>query len=44
VGDYRLALLAAAFLFVPAAAVALALPEPPDGHPAPAADHARREL
>ena len=30
VGDYRLALLAAGFLFIPAALVALLLPEPPD--------------
>src|SRR5947199_3154041 len=30
VGDIRLALLFAAFLFLPAAAVALMLPEPPD--------------
>jgi MFS family permease len=30
VGDYRLALLYAGFLFVPAAAVAMLLPEPPD--------------
>ncbi len=30
VGDYRLALLAAGFLFLPAAAIALMLPEPPD--------------
>ncbi len=30
VGDYRLALLAAAFLFLPAGAIALLLPEPPD--------------
>src|SRR5262249_17873986 len=30
VGDYRLALLWAGFLFLPAAAVALMLPEPPD--------------
>jgi MFS family permease len=30
VGDYRLALLYAGFLFVPAAAIAWALPEPPD--------------
>jgi MFS family permease len=30
VGDYRLALLYAGFLFIPAAAVALRLPEPPD--------------
>jgi MFS family permease len=34
VGDYRLALLYAGFLFVPAAAVALLLPEPPDEQPA----------
>jgi MFS family permease len=34
VGDYRLALFWAAFLFVPAAAVAWLLPEPPD-EPAP---------
>ncbi|QJW97775.1 MFS transporter [Frigoriglobus tundricola] len=34
VGDYRLALLAAGFLFIPAAAVALLLPEPPDEVPA----------
>jgi MFS family permease len=31
VGDYRLALLSAGFLFLPAAGVALMLPEPPDG-------------
>ena len=43
VGDYRLALLAAGLLFVPAAAVALALPEPPDEHPAPAAEHGKGE-
>jgi MFS family permease len=30
VGEFRLALLYSAFLFVPAAAIALALPEPPD--------------
>jgi predicted MFS family arabinose efflux permease len=30
VGDYRLALLYAGFLFVPAALIALLLPEPPD--------------
>jgi len=30
VGDYRLALLYAGFLFLPAAAVSLLLPEPPD--------------
>jgi MFS family permease len=30
VGDYRLALLYAAFLFLPAAGIALMLPEPPD--------------
>src|SRR5204863_3625524 len=30
VGDYRLALLYAGFLFLPAAALALLLPEPPD--------------
>jgi MFS family permease len=30
VGDYRLALLYAGFLFLPAAAIALLLPEPPD--------------
>jgi MFS family permease len=30
VGDYRFALLYAAFLFLPAAAIACALPEPPD--------------
>jgi hypothetical protein len=30
VGDYRLALLYAGFLFVPAALIALMLPEPPD--------------
>ena len=30
VGDYRLALLYAGFLFLPAAAIALMLPEPPD--------------
>jgi MFS family permease len=35
VGDYRLALLYAGFLFVPAAAVALLLPEPPDEEPPP---------
>jgi MFS family permease len=34
VGDYRLALLYAGFLFVPAAAIALLLPEPPDERPA----------
>jgi MFS family permease len=34
VGDYRLALLCAGFLFVPAAAIALLLPEPPDEQPA----------
>jgi MFS family permease len=34
VGDYRLALLYAGFLFLPAAAVALMLPEPPDEKPA----------
>ena len=34
VGDYRLALLYAGFLFLPAAAVALLLPEPPDEQPA----------
>jgi MFS family permease len=32
-GDYRLALFAAGFLFLPAAAVALLLPEPPDEAP-----------
>ena len=31
VGDYRFALLYAGFLFLPAAAVAMFLPEPPDG-------------
>ena len=30
VGDYRLALLCAGFLFVPAALIGLMLPEPPD--------------
>jgi hypothetical protein len=30
VGDYRLALLYAGFLFLPAAGIALMLPEPPD--------------
>ena len=30
VGDHRLALLYASFLFLPAAAVAMLLPEPPD--------------
>ncbi len=30
VGDFRMALLSSAFLFVPAAGIALALPEPPD--------------
>ncbi len=34
-GDYRLALFWAAFLFLPAAAIALLLPEPPDEQPAP---------
>jgi MFS family permease len=34
VGDYRLALLYAGFLFVPAALLALLLPEPPDEHSA----------
>jgi MFS family permease len=34
VGEYRLALLYAGFLFVPAAGVALLLPEPPDEQPA----------
>jgi MFS family permease len=34
VGDYRLALLSAGFLFVPAAAIACLLPEPPDERPA----------
>jgi MFS family permease len=34
VGDYRLALLYAGFLFLPAAGVALLLPEPPDEKPA----------
>ena len=33
VGDHRLALLYAGFLFLPAAAVALMLPEPPDEKP-----------
>jgi hypothetical protein len=31
-GDYRLALLYAGFLFLPAAGIALMLPEPPDEH------------
>ena len=48
VGDYRLALLYAGFLFVPAAAIALLLPEPPDEQPAlPTSegkdDHANQE-
>ena len=34
VGDYRMALLYAGFLFLPAAAIALMLPEPPDEQPA----------
>jgi MFS family permease len=34
VGDYRLALLYAGFLFVPAAAIACLLPDPPDEAPA----------
>lgn len=38
VGDYRLALLYAGFLFLPAAAIALLLPEPPDQHTATPAD------
>src|SRR5262249_14412386 len=38
VGDYRLALLYAGFLFIPAAAVALLLPEPPDEQPATPTD------
>lgn len=33
VGDYRMALLYAGFLFLPAAGLALALPEPPDEQP-----------
>jgi MFS family permease len=33
VGDYRLALFYAGFLFLPAAAIALLLPEPPDEQP-----------
>ncbi|HEV3439493.1 MAG TPA: MFS transporter [Gemmata sp.] len=33
VGDYRSALLGAAFLFLPAAIIALLLPEPPDENP-----------
>jgi MFS family permease len=35
VGDHRLALFYAAFLFLPAAGIALALPEPPDESPEP---------
>jgi len=35
VGDHRLALFYAAFLFIPAAGIALALPEPPDELPEP---------
>ncbi|WP_020468699.1 MFS transporter [Zavarzinella formosa] len=34
VGDYRLALFYAGFLFIPAAAIALLMPEPPDEEPA----------
>lgn len=37
VGDYRMALLYAGFLFLPAAAIALMLPEPPDEETAEAA-------
>lgn len=37
VGDYRLALLYAAFLFIPAAGLAMMLPEPADELPAPSA-------
>ena len=33
VGDYRLALLYAGFLFLPAAGIACLLPEPPDEQP-----------
>ncbi len=33
VGDYRLALLAAGFLFLPAAGIALFPPEPPEQQP-----------
>jgi MFS family permease len=39
VGDYRLALFYAGFLFLPAAGVALMLPEPPDESSAPPADN-----
>jgi MFS family permease len=41
VGDYRLALLYAGFLFLPAAGVALLLPEPLDEHSTPPANNRR---
>jgi len=40
VGDYRLALYYAAFLFLPAAGIACLLPEPPDGQPGPTSENA----
>jgi MFS family permease len=41
VGDYRLALLYAGFLFLPAAGIALLLPEPPDEAPTPSGERER---
>jgi hypothetical protein len=41
VGDYRPALFAAAFLFLPAAGLAWILPEPADERPPNSADHAK---
>jgi MFS family permease len=43
VGDYRLALLYAGFLFLPAAGVAWVLPEPPDEFPPTPADNGKGE-
>ncbi|HZY84617.1 MAG TPA: MFS transporter, partial [Gemmataceae bacterium] len=43
VGDYRLALLYAGLLFLPAAAVAWLLPEAPDERPAAPADKGKDE-
>jgi MFS family permease len=43
VGDYRLALFYAGFLFLPAAAVALMLPETPDEKSVRTADHGKDE-